>query len=135
MLRSVRIERATETPLDEQDYEVEISDHGDFVRIVVRGVHDLGRAQRFIQRVRDTAKAKGQRRILIDGRAFTNPMPNDHRFAIGEMVAKEWPGLRVAVISPVEAQNGFIETVAVNRGADTRGFMGEDEAAEWLLRT
>ncbi|HET7756457.1 MAG TPA: hypothetical protein VI195_10200 [Steroidobacteraceae bacterium] len=117
---------------DEQDYETRITEEGGILRFVPRGKLEFGRSERFLTLVRNTARARGCRRVLIDARAFSDPMPNNDRFAIGERVAEEWRGLRVAVVSPVEARDGFIETVAVNRGATARGFESVERAMDWL---
>ncbi len=118
--------------MGEQDYTTQISEDGDVLRIVVGGTLDFGRTARFVTLVRDAAKARGRKRVLIDARAFKEPMPNKDRFAMGELIAAEWGGLRVAIVNPIAAQNRFVETVAVNRGADTRTLATLPEALEWL---
>ncbi len=120
--------------MDAKDYTTEISEDRDVLCIAVRGTLDFGRSTRLVALVRDTAKARGRKRVLVDARAFKEPMPNKDRFAMGELIAQEWRGLRVAIVNPIAAQNGFVETVAVNRGADTRTLATVPEALEWLER-
>ncbi|HET7756458.1 MAG TPA: hypothetical protein VI195_10195 [Steroidobacteraceae bacterium] len=117
---------------DEQDYQTQISEQGGILRVVVRGKRELGRSRRLVALIRKTAEEHGCRRVLLDTSALSEPPPNDYRFALGELLATEWRGLRVAVINPLEAGHGFVETVAVNRGATTRIFRTEDSAVEWL---
>ncbi|HYL02396.1 MAG TPA: hypothetical protein VEU54_03175 [Steroidobacteraceae bacterium] len=117
---------------DEQDYECQFSEEAGILRVVVRGRRDFARSQRLVALIRTTADERGCRRVLLDTSALTEPPPNEYRFALGELLATEWRGLRVAVINPLEAGHGFVETVAVNRGATTRIFKTEDTAIEWL---
>jgi hypothetical protein len=121
--------------LDERDYTTEISEDGEVLRIVVHGAMEFARTSRFVTLVRDAAKARGRRRVLIDARAFKQAMPNKDRFAMGELIGEEWRGLRVAIVNPIAAENGFVETVAVNRGADTRTLATVPEALDWLQRS
>lgn len=117
---------------DEQDYETQISDDAGFLRILVRGKREFGRTERLVALVRKAAEERGFQRVLLDTRALTDPASNKYRFALGELVAEQWRGLRVAVINPVEARDGFVETVALNRGALTRTFETENDAMAWL---
>ena len=117
---------------DEQDYETRISEEADILRVMLRGKREFGRSRRVVALIRKTAEERGLTRVLLDTSALTESPPNEYRFALGELLATEWRGLRVAVVNPVEAGHGFVETVAVNRGATTRIFKTQDSAMEWL---
>lgn len=120
------------TMADAEDYESQFSEEAGILRVVVRGRRDFARSRRLVARIRQTADQHGVKRVLLDTSALADPPPNEYRFALGELLASEWRGLRVAVINPLEAGHGFVETVAVNRGATTRIFRSEDSALEWL---
>jgi hypothetical protein len=117
---------------DQPDYETQVSEEAGILRVVVQGVRDFGRTRRLVALVRNSAKERGVQRVLLDTRALANAPSNNERFALGELVAEEWRGLRVAVINPGEARDGFVETVAINRGAMMRAFETEHGALEWL---
>ena len=118
--------------MGEQEHDMDVIDEGTYLRFVVRGRRAFARCARLIERVRDEAKARRYQRVLVDERVFTDPNSNMDRFLLGEMVAREWQGLRVAIIDPVEAADEFAQTTARNRGATVIVADDEARALEWL---
>ncbi len=71
--------------------------------------------------------------VLIDGRDQEPVGPIVDNFDFGSSVPIEMRGLRIAVVHrPDDEALPFIETVAFNRGGNTRSFVDTDEALRWL---
>ena len=119
--------------MSDQPYPAFITDEGTYLRIDVQGVREFKRCSALVTFVRDTARARRHQRVLLDESAFTEPNSNLERFQLGELVGREWQGLKVAVIDPVEAMDEFAQTTATNRGATVNIVRDEDSAIAWLL--
>ena len=118
--------------MGDQEHDTEVVDEGSYLRIVVRGQRAFARCVRLVERVRDEARTRRHRHVLVDESVFTSANTNMDRFLLGEMVAREWQGLRVAVIDPIEAADEFAQTTATNRGASVIVVNDEARALEWL---
>ena len=114
-------------------YQAEVSDAGEYLRIVIHGDYSLDRGKWLIELIRDTAKSLGRSRVLLDARDVPEGMPATDAFELGSLAAAELRGLRVANIDPADALDGLAETVARNRGLNGRIFATETEALRWLL--
>jgi len=119
--------------MNDQPYAVIIKDEGLFLRIEVEGVREFRRCAALMTFVRDAARTHGKSRVLLDEHAFTEPNSDLERFQLGELAGREWQGLKVAIIDPVEALDEFAQTTATNRGATVNIVRDEASAIAWLL--
>ena len=73
------------------------------------------------------------RDLIIDGRDQESRTSVSDGYDFGSRVPEAFRGLRVAVVHrPDDESLRFIETVAFNRGSQTRAFMDVGAARAWL---
>ena len=72
-------------------------------------------------------------KIIVDGRDQESMTDVLDSFEFGRNVPSEMSGLTIAVVRREDDESlQLIETVAFNRGSDTRAFLSIDEARAWL---
>ena len=75
----------------------------------------------------------GTKRIIIDGRQQIPKSSTVEAFEFGQTVPVDMSGLCIAVVHRADDEAlPFIETVAHNRGSDTKAFLDFDDARDWL---
>jgi len=73
------------------------------------------------------------RNLIVDGREQQCEADTTDVFRYGAEVPEHFRGLRIAVVHrPDDDSLPFIETVAYNRGSNTRSFLSVEEARAWL---
>jgi len=88
------------------------------------------------ERMASYCRKKGVNRLLIDGTGQDSETDIVDSYEFGSKVPEEMSGLTIAVVHrPDDESLKFIETVAFNRGAQTRAFESVDEARAWLEST
>ena len=102
----------------------------------VRGQWDEKDAEQTIDAIRDEAIQRSQTRILLDVCGLVPPRSRMMLFFAGEYIAKVLghPFKLAALATRELYEDGFAETVAVNRGASILTFFEKEEALEWLLK-
>jgi len=89
-----------------------------------------------IEDVAKRAQDQGYTRILVDARKLSAPTTGFHRFLAGQDAAKIWGHpLKVAAVYPGELIDKFVETTAVNRGANLVVLSDVDAALSWLMES
>jgi len=112
---------------------IEIADG--VVRAVVSGAFSYEGARAAFEEILDHARDHGCTRVLIDARRIEGHLSTEARFDLGALMAQlRGPGIRIALVG-TEKQvwpDRFLETVAVNRGANARVSTNVEEAMAWL---
>jgi hypothetical protein len=99
------------------------------------GDYTLDGFKRVIDEIRVETERRGCERVLVDTTAMVlQDLPFLDRYEMGRYAAEIW-GHRIkgAVIVRADLLTGFVETVAVNRGARVGVFVDEGQALAWLL--
>ncbi len=116
------------------DVETRIRDG--YLLVTVTGRHDLDTEKGLFGRIVGECVANQLSGILFDVRQLEGDIPLVDRYAFGEYLGSQQPHtLRMAFLAN-DAQfwsDKFMETVAVNRGAQVRTTTDPAEAQAWVL--
>jgi len=114
-------------------YRTTLTECAGYLRVVAHGAYSYGRSKRLLIRVPRELRRRGMSRVLVDFTDVPEAVPDLERAELGELAAKLYVGIRVAVIDPVEAGDRGIESVALVRGAQMKIFRLESTAIAWLV--
>ncbi|NNE27846.1 MAG: hypothetical protein HKN09_13450 [Saprospiraceae bacterium] len=104
-----------------------------FLNVPLTGTYSKDKFLDAIDKVASSCTNTEINKAIIDGSAITNPgIPALDRFQIGEYMAINLVGLKVAIIWPKAFIKKFGVQVATNRGANVNSFSNEKEALHWL---
>ncbi len=121
---------------------IEIRIESGHVCLRCSGTHSLPGMIAVFQAAMDAALQHDKCKILIDARGVTGQIPFMDRYDsskfLAEQVKERAPGRikKVAMVfeAPMIDPSRFGQTVAINRGLNTKMFSEIDEAVEWLGR-
>lgn len=117
----------------ESSYTLDVMPGGQVARFHWRGPITTNDRRDNVRRMVDFCRDRQIHCLLIDGRDQEPVGPVVDNFDFGSTVPIEMRGLRIAVVHrPDDEALPFIETVASNRGGDTRSFLDTGEALRWL---
>lgn len=113
-------------------YRLTIGIDGDALNVQAVGSYALRRSLAMIAAVRRHADSYGVTRVLLETTGVPQPIPDVERATLGEEAARQWRGLRVAIVHRAPTRSDAASVVARNRGANVRVFPSDVEAREWL---
>lgn len=115
------------------NYTLEVMPGGQIARFHWRGPITTNDRRDNVRRMVDCCRDRRIQCLLIDGRDQEPIGSIVDNFDFGSSVPIEMRGLRIAVVHrPDDEALPFIETVAFNRGGNTRSFLDTAAAIEWL---
>ncbi len=108
---------------------------GRYLHLYCRGTYSLEATIETLQTAFDLAAQNDVPAVLVDCRDVVGDPPRVmERYEMGAYAAERSRGLRVAIVAtePMRDTQRLGENVAVNRGADLKGFGDLQEARAWL---
>ena len=113
--------------------QIDIQEEEGYLSVNVSGSLSLKNLKELVDRVLAESKKRSHDLFLVD-MLRTGPPENEmDRFDIGNYVASELRGVKIAVVYPQKYTNKFFENTAVNRGAHLLVFSEKERAVEWLF--
>jgi len=124
----------------DREFDINITVAEDLLTINVKGNYSLVKANNLFKLAIDSAVSQQKSRILIDVTNISGDIPFIDRFQFSEFLSiyrTEHASGKVSKIAmvgqePIIDKRRFGETVAVNRGTNTKVFTDMSEASAWL---
>ena len=120
-------------------FEMHIEKKNDYLHVKYTGamtIADIPMNDDFFQPITTRCKQNECHKALLDARDLTVKFSTFDKLDIGTKFAESpFRGIRFALLGTNEQNSwdqGFLENVAVNRGAVVKVFTDEKEAVEWL---
>ena len=117
-------------------YKVELSEEGDYVRIILLNQLTRTEHEDFRAKALSAIDETGWDKVLIDATSASPKMSFTDDYDFTRELQSHLPiNLNTAIVHCAhEAERyQFIEDVAINRGVNLRTFTNESEALNWLL--
>lgn len=116
---------------------VKVISTNDFIKTTATGVLDFAASKQAILDIASQIKKPGEYEVLVDTRAAEAMLSIADLFELGETLANH-PSLRLSKIGLLVQKSGadkagFLETVAMNRGANIKAFTDFEQALTWLV--
>ncbi len=107
---------------------------GDYILVTVTGQNDLEDLFHMMDAVKALAEQNQCRRLLVDMTGVEGPVDISFRFQVGKRLAQTFSGqTRLSIFLQDKPIDGFVELVALNRGAAIKVFQDQQAALKWLL--
>ena len=105
----------------------------EYLLVEINESYSLDRYLSIIREIANICNSAGLKKVLIDfSQVDANPSIMD-RYTLGSEIARVWKfKIQGAGIGRRETINFMIENVAVNRGANVKGFTAKADALKWL---
>ena len=115
-------------------YDIKAEEKEHYLYILAGGDYDVSAMQERLEGLKAWAKRTRKFRVLINTLDLALPKNDFDKFIVGEAFGRlAKPPLKIAIVSPTEMVNKFLEDTAVNRGASVFVSTKLGTAVEWLL--
>ena len=119
-------------------YGVDVEINKDYISVRYKGSiteQDLSRDKHYPD-LADLCKKNECSKVLLDARDLSVELEFINLFDVGNIFSEpQYWGIKIALLGKkdqVPSDKGFLESVALNRGAYLKAFTDEEEAIEWL---
>jgi hypothetical protein len=120
--------------VDEEDFQLAVTEGPGFVRIGLSGPYSRRRRDRLLSRIAAECEARNLQRVLVDSTAVPVQLSTLDSYELGVEAARRFGArVRVALVAHPVTVDHFGETVARNRGANVGVFTDETAARAWLI--
>ena len=107
----------------------------DYLQFTYSGKYDFDELMSYLKMIENKCTEENIHKALLDLLQMEGAMTNDmERFYLGEELSTLFGyKIKFAYVSQVQYTTRFGETVAINRGANSRVFNDLESARKWLL--